>query len=175
LPAEVVKTISEQLQSNVLPRVEDATRGLISVDDPVTGALATGFVAGGGIGGTLGLPLKLVRVATGYPRSSSRMEARMFNSSNKELGRALAAIASADRQLRGRSGLLGLLMPTPRKVLLFGGTYMALNSVDPEFLGPVGPALEKAKERIPLNEILMVVKPVIDGLREQVVARIDAM
>ena len=99
----------------------------------------------------------------------------MFNSSNKELGRALAAIASADRQLRGRSGLLGLLMPTPRKVLLVGGTYMALNSVDPEFLGPVGPALEKAKEKIPVGDVLMVVKPIIDSVKTQVVARIDAM
>jgi hypothetical protein len=175
LASEVVKAISEQVQSKMLPRVESATRGLISADDAVAGALAAGFVAGGGVGGTLGLPVKLVRVATGYPRSSRMEAARMFNSSNKELGRALAAIASADRQLRGRSGLLGLLMPTPRKVMLVGGTYMALNSVDRELLGPVGPALDKAKERIPVNDIMMMVTPLIDGIKQQVIARIDAM
>jgi hypothetical protein len=149
---------------------------MISTDDPATGALVAGFVAGGGVGGTLGLPLKLVRVVTGYPKSSSRMEAsRMFNNSNKELGRALAAIASADNQLRGRTGLLGLLMPTPRKVLMVGGAYMALNSVDPEYLGPVGPALEKAKEKIPVNDIMMMVTPMLESVKNAVVARIDAM
>ena len=60
----------------------------------------------------------------------------MFNNSNKELGRAFAAIATADSQMRGRSGILGLLMPTPRKVLMVGGAgTMALNSVDPECSG----------------------------------------
>jgi len=150
--------------------------GMIPVDEPVTGAVAAGFIAGGGVGGALGMPLKLVRVATGYPKSRSRMEApRMFNNSNKELGRALAAIASADSQLRGRGPLLSLLLPTPRKVLVLGGAYMALNSVDPEFLGPVGTAWEKAKERVPVGDIAMMVTPAVEAVRDQVAARIDAI
>lgn len=173
---EVTKQISEQLQSRVLPRVSNLTGGLISAEEPVAGALAAGFAAGGGIGGTLALPLKLVRMATGYPKTSSRMEASgMFNSSNKDLGRALAAIASADSQMRGRGGLLGLLFPTPRKVLMVGGAYMALNSVDPEFLGPVGPVLEKAKEKIPVNDIVMLVTPVLESVKNTLATRIDAI
>ena len=174
--ADIIKQISEQLQAKALPRVETYTGGMIPTDEPVTGALAVGFVAGGGVGGTLGIPLKLVRVATGYPKSRSRMEApRMFNNSNKELGRALAAIASADSQLRGRSGLLGLLLPTPRKVLMVAGAYAAFNSVDPELLGPVGPAIEKAKERIPVGDLVMMVAPAIDAVKEQLATRIDAV
>jgi len=172
----VTKLISEQLEQKVLPRIEAATGGLIPTDEPVTGALAAGFVAGGGVGGTLGMPLKLVRVATGRSKSPSRMEAtRMFNNSNKDLGRALAAIASADSQMRGRSGLLGLLLPTPRKVLMVAGAYTALNSVDPEFLGPIGPALETAKEKIPVGDIMMMVTPAIDAVKGQLASRIDAI
>jgi len=149
---------------------------MIPADEPATGALAAGFVAGGGIGGTLGMPLKLVRVATGYPKSPSRMEAsRMFNNSNKDLGRALAAIASADSQMRGRTGLLGLLLPTPRKVLMVGGAYMALNSVDPEMLGPVGPVLEKAKGMVPVEDIVMLVAPAVDAVKNTLASRIDAI
>jgi hypothetical protein len=173
---DVTKQISGQVQSKLLPSVEKMSGGMISAGDPATGALVAGFVVGGGVSGTLGLPVKLVRVVTGYPKSSSRMEAsRMFNNSNKELGRALAAIASADSQMRGRTGLLGLLFPTPRKVLLVGGAYMALNSVDAELLGPVGPALEKAKEKIPVNDIMMMVTPVVESVKNLVVSRIDAM
>lgn len=176
MPVEVTKQISEQLQSRVLPAIQTYSGGMISAEEPVAGALAAGFVAGGGIGGTLGLPLKLVRMATGHPKTPSRMEAsRMFNSSNKDLGRALAAIAAADSQMRGRGGLLGLLFPTPRKVLMVGGAYMALNSVDPEFLGPVGPALEKVKEKIPVNDIVMLVTPAIDAVKNTLVTRIDAI
>lgn len=171
----ISKLVSEQLGSKVLPRIEAATGGLIPADEPVTGALAAGFVAGGGVGGTLGLPLKLVRVATGRPKTPSRMEATHMSSSNKELGRALAAIASADSQMRGRSGLLGLLLPTPRKVLLVAGAYTALNSVDPEFLGPIGPALETAKEKIPVGDIKMMVAPAIDAVKNTLAARIDAI
>jgi hypothetical protein len=175
LAVEVTKQISEQVQSRLLPPVEKYTGGVISTDDPVTGALAAGFVAGGGVGGLLGMPLKLVRVVTGYPKSSSRMEASgMFNSSNKDLGRALAAIASADHQMR-RGGILSFLFPTPRKVLLVGGAYMALQSVDAEMLGPVGPALEKAKELIPVDDILMMVTPAVESVKNLVVSRIDAM
>jgi hypothetical protein len=99
----------------------------------------------------------------------------MLNSSNKDLGRALAAIASADRQMRGRGGLASLLLPTPRKMIMLGALYTAVNNVDPEFLGPVGPALEKAKERIPVGDILMMVTPAIDALKGQLAARIDAV
>jgi hypothetical protein len=177
LAVEVVtKQISEQLQEKVLPRIEALSRGFIPADEPVTGAVAAGFLAGGGVAGTLGMPLKLVRAATGHPKSRSRMEVPgMFNNSNKELGRALAAIANADSQMRGRSGLLGLLLPTPRKVLVLGGAYMALTSVDPELLGPVGTALEKAKEKVPVEDILMMVTPVLDAVKEQLATRIDAI
>jgi hypothetical protein len=166
--------ISEQLQTRVLPHIENFSGGLITAEEPATGALIAGFVAGGGVGGTLGVPSKLVRVATGYPKTPSRMEAaRMFNSSNKELGRALAVIASADRQMRGRGGLLGLLMPTPRKVMLAGGAYYALNSVDPELLGPVAPMLEKVKA--PITDAVALLGPLLDSLKDTLAARIDAI
>lgn len=99
----------------------------------------------------------------------------MFNNSNKDLGRALAAIASADSQMRGRGGLLGLLLPTPRKVLMVGGAYMALSSVDPEMLGPVGPVLEKAKGMVPVDDIVMLVAPAVDAVKNTLASRIDAI
>jgi len=99
----------------------------------------------------------------------------MFNSSNKELGRALAAIASADKQMRGRGFLSSLLLPTPRKVLLVGGAYMALNNADPELLGPVGTAFEKAKEKVPVGDIMMMLTPAVDAVKNTLAERIDAV
>jgi hypothetical protein len=60
-------------------------------------------------------------------------------------------------------------------VLVLGGAYMALTSVDPELLGPVGTALEKAKEKVPVEDILMMVTPVLDAVKEQLATRIDAI
>jgi hypothetical protein len=85
--------------------------------DRLTGlALALGFLGGGGVGGTARLPWKVVRVALGRPTSRSLMEVNHMRSDRhtRQLGRALVAVAAADRQLRGRRGrsagrIVGLL------------------------------------------------------------------
>jgi len=63
-------------------------------------ALGAGFVAGGGIGATARLPLRIVGM------SSSRSEVFVRrNRHSRQVGRALAGVAAADRQLRGSRGL----------------------------------------------------------------------
>jgi hypothetical protein len=165
----------------VLPRVETFTGGVIAGDGLVTGPFAVGFVAGGGVGGTLGMPFKLVRVAVRRLILRSRMEApRMkIDKSNKELGNALAAIASADGQIRRRRGrLIRLFFPSFRKVLVLGSAgaaYLALNNENGDILATIGPPLEKVKETVASSELYEMVAPDIEKAIAQVAERIDAI
>lgn len=101
-------------------------------DEVVAGALAIGFVTGGGVSGTLNMPFMLVRVALGRPASRSRLEAAMRQDRySKQVGRALAAVASADRQMRSRRARVWrLVRPTPRRLFMLGtasgGAFMAM-------------------------------------------------
>jgi hypothetical protein len=63
-----------------------------------------GFVVGGGVSGVLRLPFRLMRVVLGRP---ARLEVRMRRDGHsKQLAGALVALATADRQLRRRRGLI---------------------------------------------------------------------
>lgn len=74
-------------------------------DQLALGALGAGFVAGGGVRGAARLPLKFVGI------SSSRSEVVVKRDRHsRQVGRALAAVASADRQVRRPTGVALMLV-----------------------------------------------------------------
>src|SRR5580658_7119141 len=165
--------IKSQLSAeNLIPRVETFTGGVAAGDGLVTTPFAVGFVAGGGLGGILGIPFKLVRVVVLRPIFGSRMEAPRvrIDRNSKELGRALAALASADRRLRRRRGIIGLFLPSFRKLVVLGGAgaaYLAVQSNNGngdiiDQLEQFAPKLEKVKEQVERNEIYSIIAPDIE-------------
>ncbi|MGI8712112.1 MAG: hypothetical protein ACR2NR_02810 [Solirubrobacteraceae bacterium] len=109
-------------------------RGRLKSDSPglVMGAVASGFVVGGGVSGTVHMPFKFLRVLLGRPWSRSRLEAAMRQDRySKQVGRALAGVAAADRHMRSpRARLWRLIRPSPRRLFLLGsaggGLFMAM-------------------------------------------------
>ncbi len=100
-------------------------------DDLLVVAAASGFVAGGGVQGLARVPAKLVRVVFGYPSSRSRLERAMKEDGySRQLGRSLAAVASADRHMRSRRyQVWRAVRPTPRRLLMIasaaGSAYVS--------------------------------------------------
>ncbi len=121
-----VRSRAERYVAEVRERV------LTHSDDFVPGALVVGFVGGGGVSGTLHMPVKLARVAVGRPSSRSGLESVLKQAKySKQVGRALAGVAAADRQIRSpRARLWRLIRPTPRRLVLLGsaggGAFMAM-------------------------------------------------
>lgn len=90
---------AEEEVAKVRTRVADEVDG--RADQMALGALGVGFVAGGGVRGAAQLPLKFVGI------SSSRSEVVVKRDRHsRQVGRALAAVASADRQVRRPSGVV---------------------------------------------------------------------
>ena len=109
---------AERYATQARARIESIGRS----DELARGALAVGFVVGGGVSGALYVPVKLTRVAIGLPPSANRMERAMRQDKySKQVGRAIAGIAAADRQMRSRRARLWrLVRPTPRRILMLG-------------------------------------------------------
>jgi hypothetical protein len=86
----------------------------------LAGALAVGFAAGGGPSGLLRAPFAVLRAALGRrPRSATLRREMREDRYTKQLGRSLAALASADRHMRSRrSRLWQAVRPTPRKLVM---------------------------------------------------------
>jgi len=101
-------------------------------DESTAAALGIGFVISGGLSGADQMPFKLIRMILGRPSSRSRLEAAMRHDKyRRQVGRALAAVAAADGQMRSRrAGLWRLVQPTPRRLFLLGsaggGVFMAV-------------------------------------------------
>lgn len=103
---EDVKQDVKQLPTAARARLEQevaARRGQLAKevtarsDQLAVGAAGAGFVVGGGARGVVKLPLKFI----GISRSRSEIVVRQDRHS-RQVGRALAAVAASDRQLRGR-------------------------------------------------------------------------
>jgi hypothetical protein len=176
--------IKSQLSGEkLIPRVETFTGGVAAGDGLVTTPFAVGFLAGGGVAGVLGIPFKLVRVVL-RPIFGSRKVARVrIDRNSKELGRALAALASADKRLRRRRGVIGLFLPSFRKLVVLGGAgaaYLAVQSNNGngdiiDQLEQFAPALEKVKEQVERNEIYSLIAPDIEKVVALVGERVDAI
>lgn len=165
----------------VIPRVETFAGGVMAGDGLVTTPFAVGFLASGGVGGAMGIPFKLVRVAVLRPIFSSRMEARVkIDRNSKELGRALAALAVADKKLRRRRGIIGLFLPSFKKVVVLGGAgaaYAALssNGNSNELIDSIAPKIEKVKEQVESTELYAMIAPDIEKAVAQLGERVDAI
>ncbi|HEY5319111.1 MAG TPA: hypothetical protein VIJ20_14070 [Solirubrobacteraceae bacterium] len=169
----------------IIPRVETFTGGVMAGDGLVTTPFAVGFLASGGLGGVLAIPFKLIRVVILRPIFRSRMEAPRvkIDRNSKELGRALAALAAADKRLRRRRGIIGLFLPSFKKVLVLGGAgaaYVAVNSQNGngdimEQLEQIAPKLEKVKETVESTELYSMIGPDIEKVMALVGERVDAI
>jgi hypothetical protein len=86
----------------------------------MAGALGVGFVAGGGPFGLARAPLVVVGAVFGRrSRSANLRRAMREDRYTKQLGRSLAALASADRQMRSRRHRLWqAIRPTPKRLLM---------------------------------------------------------
>jgi hypothetical protein len=122
--------------SDVRRRAEDYRDELVARvqregDDLLVVAAASGFVAGGGVQALVRVPGRLVRVVFGYPTSRSRLESAMKEDGySRQLGRSLAAVASADRHMRSRRYYVWrAVRPTPRRLLMIasaaGSAYVS--------------------------------------------------
>jgi hypothetical protein len=174
--------IKSQLSGEkMIPRAETFAGGVMAGDGLVTTPFAVGFLASGGVGGAMGIPFKLIRVVVLRPIFGSRMEARVkIDRNSKELGRALAALAVADKKLRRRRGIVGLFLPSFKKVVLLGGAgaaYVALstNGNRAELLDSITPTLEKVKETVESSEIYTLIAPDIEKAVEALGERVDAI
>ena len=165
----------------MIPRVETFTGGVLTGDGLVTTPFLVGFVASGGLGGALGIPFKVVRVVVLRPIFSNRMEARVkIDRNSKELGRALAALAAADKRLRRRRGIIGLFLPSFKKVVVLGSAgaaYIVLNSNGnrTELLESITPRIEKVKEQVESTELYAMIAPDIEKAVAQLGERVDAI
>jgi hypothetical protein len=188
--AEVATQVRTKAQTQIkaqlsgekmIPRVETFAGGVMAGDGLVTTPFAVGFLASGGVGGAMGIPFKLIRVVVLRPIFGSRMEARVkIDRNSKELGRALAALAVADKKLRRRRGIIGLFLPSFKKVVLIGGAgaaYVAMNTNGnrAELLESIAPTLEKVKETVESSEIYTLIAPDIEKAVEALGERVDAI
>jgi hypothetical protein len=174
--------VKAQLSGETLiPRVETFTGGVMAGDRLVTTPFAVAFVASGGLGAVLAIPFKLVRVVLLRPIFGSRKVVRVkIDRNSKELGRALAALASADKRLRRRRGLVGLFLPSFRKVVLVGGAgaaYVALSSNGnrDQLLEAIGPKVEQLRETVESTELYTLIAPDIEKAVAQLGERVDAI
>lgn len=166
----------------LIPRVETFTGGVMARDALVTTPFAVGFLASGGAGGLLAIPFKVVRVVLLRPIFGSRkvVPRVRIDRNSKELGRALAALASADRRLRRRRGLIGLVLPSFRKLVVLGGAAAAYavvtNKGNPDdLLEAIGPTIEKVKETVENTELYAMIAPDIEKAVAQLGERVDAI
>lgn len=183
--AQAGSQLKTQLSAEkLIPRVETFTGGLMAGDGLVTTPFVLGFLASGGVGGTLSIPFKLVRVVIPRPIFGRRMEVPRVrsNRNSKELGRALAALAAADRRLTRRPRLLSLLLPSFRKVVLLGGAgaaYIAWQGQNGngngDILETIGPQLGKVRARIESTDLYTIVAPDIERAITQLGERVDAI
>jgi hypothetical protein len=182
---EAQTQIKTQLSGEKLvPRVETFAGGVASGDGLVTTPFLVGFAASGGVAGALGIPFKLIRVVLLRPVFGSRMEARVrIDRNSKDLGRALAALAAADKRLRRRHAIIGLFLPSFRKAVVLGGAgaaYLAVNSQNGngDILAQIeqlAPKLEKVKETVESNEIYSMIAPDLERVVALVGERVDAI
>jgi hypothetical protein len=189
--AQVLTQVRTQAEAQVkaqvsgeklIARAETFAGGVMAGDGLVTTPFAVGFLAGGGAGGVLAIPFKLARVVVPRPIFGSRMEVPRvkMDRNSKELGRALAALASADKRLRRRRGVFGLLFPSFRKVVIVGGAgaaYFALsaNGNRAELIEAIAPKIEKVKERVESTELYSLIAPDIEKAVAQLGERVDAI
>jgi hypothetical protein len=169
----------------IIPRVETFTGGVMAGDGLVTTPFLVGFLATGGVGGVLAIPFKLVRVVVLRPIFGRRLEAPRVrvDRKSKDLGRALAALASADRRLRRRRGIIGLFLPSFRKVVVLGGAgaaYLAVQSQNGngdilDQIEQLAPKLEKVKEQVESTELYSLIAPDIEKVVALVGERVDAI
>jgi hypothetical protein len=166
----------------VIPRVETFTGGVMAGDGLVTTPFAVGFLASGGLGGVLAIPFKVVRVVLLRPIFGSRkvVPRVKIDRNSRELGRALAALASADKRLRRRRGIIGLFLPSFRKVVVLGSAgaaYAAISSNGnrTELLEAIGPRIEKVKETVERTELYALIAPDIEKAVAQLGERVDAI
>jgi len=190
--AEVAIKVRTQAQDQIksqlsgeklIPRAETFAGGIAAGDGLVTTPFLVGFVASGGVGGALGIPFKLIRVAL-RPIFGSRMEARVrITRNSKDLGRALAALAVADKRLARRRSIIGLFLPSFKKVVVLGGAgaaYLALQSQNGngdilEQIEQLAPKLEKVKETVESTELYSLIAPDIEKVVALVGERVDAI
>jgi hypothetical protein len=183
---QVQETVKAQLSpQKVIPRVETFAGGVMTGDGLVTTPFAVGFLASGGVGGALGIPFKLVRVVVLRPIFGSRTEAPRvkIDRNSKDLGRALAALAAADKRLRRRRSIIGLFLPSFKKVVVLGGAgaaYVALQSQNGngdilDQLELIAPKLEKVKETVESTELYSLIAPDIGKVVALVGDRVDAI
>jgi len=168
----------------MIPRLETVTGGVMAGDNLVIAPFLVGFLASGGLGGVMTIPFKLARVVILRPILGSRMEGRLiFNRNSKELGRALAALASADRRLGRRRGIIGLFLPSFKKVVLLGGAgaaYLAVQSKNGngdilDQFEQIAPKLEKVKEQVESTELFSMIAPDIEKVVALVGERVDSI
>jgi len=169
----------------LIPRAETFAGGVMAGDGLVTTPFAVGFLASGGVAGALGIPFKLVRVVVLRPIFGRRLEAPRVrvDRKSKDLGRALAALASADRRLRRRRGIIGLFLPSFRKVVVLGGAgaaYLAVQSQNGngdilDQIEQLAPKLEKVKEQVESTELYSLIAPDIEKVVALVGERVDAI
>jgi hypothetical protein len=166
----------------LIPRLETFTGGVAEGDGLVTTPFLVGFLASGGVGGALGIPFKLIRVVVLRPIFGSRMEAPRvkIDRNSKELGRALAALAAADKRLRRRRGIIGLFLPSFKKVVVLGSAgaaYIALSSNGnrAEFIESIAPKIEKVKETVESTELYAMIAPDLEKAVAQLGERVDSI
>jgi hypothetical protein len=189
--ATQVRTVAEaQIKAQLsgeklIPRAETFAGGVMTGDGLVTTPFAVGFLASGGLAGALAIPFKLIRVVVLRPIFSSRMEAPKvkIDRNSKDLGRALAALASADKRLRRRRSIIGLFLPSFKKVVVLGGAgaaYLAVNSQNGNGdlmaqIEQLAPKLEKVKETVGSTELYALIAPDIEKAVAQLGERVDAI
>jgi hypothetical protein len=178
----VVTQVKAQLSGEkLIPRAKTFAGGVAAGDGLVTAPFAVGFLASGGAEGALGIPFKLVRVVVLRPIFGSRKVARVrIDRNSKELGRALAALAVADKKLRRRRGIVGLFMPSFRKLVLIGGAGAAYLMVSSngnanELVEVIGPKIEQLKETVESTDIYTMIAPDIEKAIGQLGDRVDAI
>jgi hypothetical protein len=166
----------------IIPRVETFTGGMMAGDAMVTTPFAVGFLVSGGVGGLLAIPFKVVRVVLLRPIFGSRkvVPRVRIDRNSRDLGRALAALASADRRLRRRRGLIGIFLPSFRKLVLIGGAgaaYVVVTSKGnpDELLEAIGPKIEKVRETVENTELYALIAPDIEKAVAQLGERVDAI
>ncbi|HWF74149.1 MAG TPA: hypothetical protein VG186_12430 [Solirubrobacteraceae bacterium] len=179
---QVQDQIKSQLSGEkLIPRAETFAGGVAAGDGLVTTPFLVGFLASGGVGGALGIPFKLVRVVVLRPIFGSRTEARVkIDRNSKDLGRALAALAAADKRLRRRRGIIGLFLPSFRKVVLIGGAgaaYVAMSSNGnrAELIESIAPRLDKVRETVESTELYAMIAPDLEKAVEALGERVDAI
>lgn len=166
----------------LLPRVEAISDG-VTKDGLVTVApFAAGFVAAGGVGSAMAIPFRLAGVLL-TPILGMRMEVPRvrISKNSRDLGRALAVLAAADKRMRRRRGLIGLLTPSFRKVIVLGGAgaaYLAVmnqNGESVDLMEAVTPALDKVRQTVESSDLYTIVQPDIERILAGIGDYVDAI